>query len=232
MKIAISSENYEILNSVIRRAKETDDNVVIAKVEKSLFDHIDNEDVDAYIISSNRPYAKKAVDFIKKYHPYIPVIIIAHEGNYDVETSDSVIPFYRGNDTEIFAKTVMHNVKAYTKNFETLQRLTAKMGDLIVFGECTYDPPKRILLSKGSEIQKLSPKQGGIFELLAANFGTVVKKDIILEKEWRESNYFTSRSLDVFTTHLRKILKDNNIPMTITNVSNIGLMLDYLPSKI
>ena len=92
-------------------------------------------------------------------------------------------------------------------------------------------PTKRLLFCDGKKIQKLSPKQAGIFELLSANFGQVVKKDIILEKVWHQSNYFVGRSLDVFVTHLRKILEIGGIKMSITNVSNIGLMLDYTPKE-
>jgi len=232
MKIAVSTENYEILNSIIRTSKEHGDSVVIAKLEKTLFDHIDSEEIDAFIISSNRSYIQKAVDFIKNVNPYIPVIIIAHDGKYSVNYADSVVPYEKGNNTDLFAKVIFHNISAYRKNFETLQRLTAKMGEVIEFGiDCSYDPTKRLLFYKGVKVQKLSPKQAGIFELLAANFGTVVKKDIILEKVWRQSNYFVGRSLDVFVTHLRKILSNGGIKMSITNVSNIGLMLDYKPNK-
>jgi DNA-binding winged helix-turn-helix (wHTH) protein len=229
MKIVISTENYEILNSVIRAAKEQDDTVFIAKMEKTLIDHIDSEKIDAFIISGNRHYGQKAIDFIKSLNPYTPIVIIAHDGVNPLKRVDSVVPFHRGNDTDLYGKALIHNIHAYCKNFETLQRLTAKMGDILEFGVCSYDPTKRFLFQNGIKIQKLSPKQAGIFELLAANFGKVVKKDIILEKVWHDSNYFVGRSLDVFVTHLRKILKDGEVNMTITNVSNIGLMLDNAP---
>jgi len=136
-------------------------------------------------------------------------------------------------DTEFYAKVVLNNIYAYTKNFETLRRLTAKMEDEISFGGCVYDPIKRIIYHDGEMVgeRELSPKQAAIFELLAANFGQVVKKDVILEKVWHDSNYFVGRSLDVFTTHLRKILRSGNVKMTITNVKNIGLLLDYEPNK-
>lgn len=235
MRIAVNTDNYEILNSVIRKAKEKGDTVVITKLEKSLFNKIntieEDEVIDAYILSNITTYCQKAIDFIKKEFPYAPIVIIAKDNKIGIKGADSIIPFEPGNDTDIFAESAIYNIHVYFKNFETLQRLTANLKELIEFGNCSYDPSKRILFKDGVQVQKLSPKQAGIFELLAANFGTVIKREIIMEKVWHQSNYFIGRSLDVFVTHLRKILEQKNIKMSITNISNVGLMLDHMSEK-
>ena len=206
MRIAVNTENYEILNSLIRGAKEHGNTVVIAKLEKAVFDHIESEEIDAFVLRSDSTYAQKAVDFIKRSYPYIPVVIIGNE-RYSVTSSDITVPYIKEMDTDFYAKSVLHNIYAYAKNFETLQRLTAKMGDIIEFGNCSYDPIKRLLFIKGTKVHKLSPKQSGVFELLTSNFGQVVRKDVIMERVWHTNdNYFVGRSLDVFVTHLRKRL--------------------------
>jgi len=233
MRIAVNTENYEILNSIIRTAKNHGNTIIITKLEKQLFNYIeltsdDLKEVDAYVLTSNTSYVQKAVDFIKKYNPYTPIIIIGKDGKYNITSSDVVVPFEKEIDTDFYAKSILHNIYAYTKNFETLRKLFTKMKDTIEFGNCKYDPTKRLLFYKNNEVHKLSPKQSGIFELLTVNFGQVVRKDLILEKVWHQQNYFVGRSLDVFVTYLRKILKNNNIKMTITNVSNMGLMLGYI----
>jgi len=229
MRIAVNTENYEILNSLIRGAKEHGDTIVITKLEKAIFDHLDNGDIDAYVLRGDSAYGQKVVDYLKRYHPYIPVIIIGHE-KCSIRSSDMVIPYIKEIEADFYAKAILHNIYAYTKNFNTLRRLTASMGDMIEFGNCSYDPVKRLLFLNGNKVHKLSPKQSGVFELLAANFGDIVRKDVIMERVWRTNdNYFVGRSLDVFVTHLRKILKISNINMNITSVSNLGLMLDYLP---
>jgi DNA-binding winged helix-turn-helix (wHTH) protein len=227
MKIAVNTGNYEILNSIIRTAKENGHTIAIAKLEKSLFDHIDNEDVDAFVISGGTDYAQKAVDFIRKFYSYIPIIIIGKSDEYKIKNADIVFPFNQDIDVDVYSKSILNSIYSYVKNFETLKRLTANIGDVMEFADCKYDPTKRLLYYKGEEFHKLSPKQAGIFEILAANFGMVVKKEIILEKVWHDSNYFVGRSLDVFVTHLRKILRQGNTDLAITNVSNIGLLLDY-----
>lgn len=235
MRIVVSTNNYEILNSIIRAAKEHGNKILIAKLEKALFEYIEGEEedeIDAYIISANSSFAQKAVDYIKKEFPYKPVIIIGDSKKYSVISSDIIIPYEDSINTEFYAESVLHNIYVFNKNFQKLQKLTAKIGQVIEFGECKYDSAKRILSYKGKDVHKLSPKQAGIFELLALNFQEVVLKETILEKVWHDSNYFVKRSLDVFVTHLRKILEQNNVNMAIESVSNMGLVLDYKNDKI
>lgn len=229
MKIAVNTGNYEILNSLIRTAKEQENTVAIAKYEKSIFEHIDNEDVDAYVISGGTDYAQKTIDFIKRYYQYVPVIVIGKPDVYNIKNADIVFPFSQEMNTDVYAKAILQSIYAYMKNFETLKRLTAHVDEEIEFGNCKYDPTKRVLYHNNEEIKRLSPKQAGVFEILAANFGVVIKKDIVMEKVWHDSNYFVGRSLDVFVSHLRKILENNDTKMTIINVSNVGLLLDYQP---
>ena len=76
------------------------------------------------------------------------------------------------------------------------------------------------------EIKKFSIKEGGILEILASNYGNVVKKEIILEKLWRKNDYFAGRSMDVYISYLRKTFKDNKIKLSIKNIAGIGLILE------
>lgn len=225
MKIAVNTGNYEILNSIIREAKQQDNTIAIAKFERALFEHIGEEDVEAYVISNGTTYAQKAVDFIKKYCQYTPVIVIGKSDEYNIKNADIVFPFNSEIDTEVYAKSILNAIYSYYKNFETVKKLTAKLGEEIKFANAKYDPTRRILYC-GDKSKKLSPKQGSIFELLASNFQKIVKKELILEKVWQDSNYFVGRSLDVFVSHLRRILEECETGTTITNV-NIGLVLDY-----
>ena len=72
----------------------------------------------------------------------------------------------------------------------------------------------------------MTAKEGGILEILGSNFGTVVNKDIILEKVWQKSDYFSGRSMDVYITNLRNLLKKHNIDLTIENITGSGLILE------
>ena len=228
MKIAISIGNSDFINAFHRKLKEHGDEMLNLKVETNLFDCIESNPADAYILSNNFSFTKKAIDFIKKSNPYIPIILLYDEEGESATTSraDMIVTYNKSVNLEPFTWSVLHNLYNYYKNFETLNKLTAKMHEKIEFGNCVYDPTRRILYYKDKEIQKLSTKQGGVLEILAVNYGQVVKKDIILEKVWHENSYFTGRSMDVYITHIRNLFKDNNIDIEIKNISNVGLILE------
>jgi len=229
MKIVINTEDTALYNALAQNSKDSGNQVVNAKAENILFDAIEKSDGDAYIISSEFPFAQKAIAFIKKSNPYIPVVFLKDPIKSISIPKDADLAFddQIGSTYEAFAEIIMFNVNVYKKNFEVLRKLTAKMHDKIEFANCMYDPTRRLLYYKGKEIKKLSQKEGGILEILAINYGEVVKKEVILEKVWRKPNdYFAGRSMDVYITYLRNTLKNNKIKLTIKNISGIGLILE------
>jgi DNA-binding response OmpR family regulator len=230
MKIVLNIDNTELFNTFTRVTKDTDIQIINAKVETVLFDTIEKNSVDAYILSNNTLYFKKAVEFIKKNHPYVPIIgVINTSLSFNVAADiyiNEPMRFEGEPAYQVFVDTIFHNVNTYIKTFATLKKLTAKMHDKIEFGHCIYDPTRRILSYKGKEIKKLSAKEGGILEVLASSYGEVVKKEVILEKVWRKTDYFAGRSMDVYITYLRNTLKNNKIKLTIKNISGIGLILE------
>lgn len=226
MKIVINTTLIDLYNTFNTIGKESNHQILNAKTHQSLFDFIEGGDVDAYIISVDTPYIKRAVDFIKKNDPYVPIIAISIP-NVKVEASVDIYMELTGSEQfEQFTNHCFYNIDTYIKTFATLKKLTAKMHDKIEFANCMYDPTRRLLYYKGKEVKKLSAKEGGILEILASNYGEVVKKDVILEKVWHGTDYFKGRSCDVYITYLRNTLKNNKIKLTIKNISGIGLILE------
>ena len=229
MKIAVNTGNNELLNMFIKSAKE-DHQIIVAKTETILFDIIEKNSVDAYVLSNSALYFKKAVDFIKKSNPYVPIVgVIVTQLTYNVPVDiyiNEPMSFEGDPAYHIFAQNVFFNLSKYNKTFAILQKLTAKMHDKIEFANCVYDPMRRVLCYKGKEVKRLSVKEGGILELLASNYGEVVKKEVILEKVWRKTDYFAGRSCDVYITYLRNTFRNNDIKLAIKNVSGIGLILE------
>jgi len=230
MKIAVNTQNLELFNAFYKLGKEADHQIINAKVENVLFDTIEENNVDAYVLSNDSLYFKKAVEFIKKNNPYVPVtgiIVSTLTFNVPVDIYINEPMSFEGDPARyVLVETIFFNIKTYVKTFATLKKLTAKMHDKIEFANCVYDPTRRILYHRGKEVKKLSAKEGGILEILASNYGEVVKKEVILEKVWRKTDYFVGRSMDVYITYLRNTLRNNKIKLSIKNISGIGLILE------
>jgi DNA-binding response OmpR family regulator len=82
----------------------------------------------------------------------------------------------------------------------------------------------RQLSFKGEEPRKLSPKENKLLKLLALYKNDLLPRELALTKIWRDDNYFTSRSMDVYIAKLRKYLKpDENVE--IINIHGEGFRL-------
>lgn len=91
-------------------------------------------------------------------------------------------------------------------------------------GKYNFDP-KHYFLSYDSVRQNLTSRESQILVLLCDNMGEVVLREDILFKFWGNSDYFTSRSLDVFISKMRRYLsKDDSI--SIKNIKGVGLILE------
>jgi len=92
------------------------------------------------------------------------------------------------------------------------------------FGQCNFNSKLRILTHKEGDSFKLSPKENQLLKMLVLNFDDLLPRDIALNKIWRDANYFTSRSMDVYIAKLRKYL-DKDVSLKIINVHGEGFRL-------
>ncbi len=74
-------------------------------------------------------------------------------------------------------------------------------------GDFDLNSKLRFLTYNGGEQIKLSPKENELLRLLALHENDLMPRELALTKIWRDDNYFTSRSMDVYIAKLRKYLK-------------------------
>jgi len=92
-------------------------------------------------------------------------------------------------------------------------------------GKFDFESEKRTL-TINEEIIKLSPKESELLHLLATNMGEVVRREDALNRIWKEDSYFTTKSMDVYITKLRKHLrKDTKNQIEITNLHGKGFVM-------
>jgi DNA-binding response OmpR family regulator len=71
---------------------------------------------------------------------------------------------------------------------------------------------------------KLSPKENLLLKMLILYKNDLMPRELALTKIWRDDNYFTSRSMDVYIAKLRKYLK-NDESVEIINIHGEGFRL-------
>ena len=91
-------------------------------------------------------------------------------------------------------------------------------------GDFNLNAKLRLLTYKKEEPVKLSPKENQLLRLLALHINDLMPREKALNKIWRDDNYFTSRSMDVYIAKLRKYLKEDS-KVEILNIHGEGFRL-------
>ena len=107
-----------------------------------------------------------------------------------------------------------------------LRRVRGKKSkDIVTYqiGKYHFDAQKQTLEIEG-DLKKLTTKESELLSLLAANANNILERNHALKTIWVDDNYFNARSMDVYITKLRKLLKeDNNV--AIINIHGKGYKL-------
>ncbi|HOA46842.1 MAG TPA: response regulator transcription factor [Paludibacteraceae bacterium] len=90
-------------------------------------------------------------------------------------------------------------------------------------GKFTFDTQKQLLIIDG-KVTKLTTKECELLTMLAQNANNILERNYALKTIWVEDNYFNARSMDVYITKLRKLLKDDP-NVEIINIHGKGYKL-------
>ncbi|MGL5318756.1 MAG: response regulator transcription factor, partial [Bacteroidales bacterium] len=73
-------------------------------------------------------------------------------------------------------------------------------------GKFTFDTQKQLLII-GEKQTKLTTKESELLCLLCVHMNEILERNYALKTIWIDDNYFNARSMDVYITKLRKLLK-------------------------
>ncbi len=90
-------------------------------------------------------------------------------------------------------------------------------------GKYTFDTQKQVLLFE-DKTQKLTTKESELLTLLCSHVNDILERNYALKSIWIDDNYFNARSMDVYITKLRKLLKDDPA-IEIINIHGKGYKL-------
>ena len=85
----------------------------------------------------------------------------------------------------------------------------------------------RILTYRNGSEVKLSPKENQLLRLLVIHINDLLPRQTALNIIWRDDNYFTSRSMDVYIAKLRKyLMKDKRVQILNIHGEGFRLVID------
>jgi two-component system OmpR family response regulator len=102
--------------------------------------------------------------------------------------------------------------------------MEAEQKEQVAFSVFLYDHNLRMLKDQKGKQQKLSPKESDLLNILLQNVNKAVPRSLLLTKIWKEDNYFTGRSMDVYIAKLRKYLESDS-SVSIENIHSSGYCL-------
>ena len=90
-------------------------------------------------------------------------------------------------------------------------------------GRFVFDIQRQVLILDDVQT-KLTTKESELLTMLCVHVNDVLERDLALKTIWMDDNYFNARSMDVYITKLRKLLKDDPT-IEINNVHGRGYRL-------
>lgn len=120
------------------------------------------------------------------------------------------------------SEVLLCKIKAILKRNKTANHIQEEKDEFEI-GVYGFNYPHRLLTLEGNK-QKLSPREAELLKMLCLKMNDVLPREMALKKIWGEDNYFTTRSMDVFITKLRKYLKDDPT-IEISNIHGSGFKL-------
>ncbi len=106
-----------------------------------------------------------------------------------------------------------------------INSMKEKNQTLFHLGKFIFDSQRK-MLKIGDKETRLTTKENELLYLLAQNGNNILERNYTLKTIWVDDNYFNARSMDVYITKLRKLLKDDP-NVGILNVHGKGYKLIY-----
>ena len=152
----------------------------------------------------------------------IPIIFLTAKSL----SEDKITGFKIGGDDYI---TKPFNTEELLLRIEAIMRrisssaLNSSNAEEFSIGKYNFNYNKRILLIDDKS-QKLTSKENELLKLLCLKKNEILERSAALKTVWKEDNYFTSRSMDVYIAKLRNYLKDDS-SIEIINIHGSGFKL-------
>lgn len=204
--------------------------VVLAKNGMEGFEKFKKQEYDVCILDVMMPYKDgfTLAREIRQQNQHVPIIFLTAK-----TMKEDVLEGYKAGaddylnkpfDSEVLLVKIKTILERKSINSQSVQ---SKQFEFEI-GNFQLNSKLRFLSYAGEEPIKLSPKENELLKLLALHLNDLMPRELALTQIWRDDNYFTSRSMDVYIAKLRKYLKKDG-KVEILNIHGEGFRLVVNP---
>ena len=202
-----------------------DYDVVLAKNGMEGFEKFKKYDFHICILDVMMPYKDgfTLAGEIKEINQDIPIIFLTAKS-----LKEDVLKGYKIGADDYLKKpfdsdVLLYKIKAILKRNKLSSILDTDEHEF-KFSSFQFNSKLRHLKFKDEKHAKLSPKENMLLKMLLLHKNDLMPRELALTRIWRDDNYFTSRSMDVYIAKLRKQLEiDPNVK--INNIHGEGFRL-------
>ena len=202
-----------------------DFDVTLAKNGMEGFEKFKKDTFDLCILDVMMPYKDgyTLAKEIREKNKEVPIIFLTAKS-----MKDDVLKGYKVGADDYLNKpfdseVLLMKIRAIIQRKSSEVKADATKFEFII-GNFHLNSKLRFLTYKDTEPIKLSPKENELLKMLAIYENDLMPRELALTKIWRDDNYFTSRSMDVYIAKLRKYLKMDD-EVEILNIHGEGFRL-------
>ncbi|WP_448519259.1 response regulator transcription factor [Rhodoflexus sp.] len=155
---------------------------------------------------------------IRQLAPKIPILFLTAK----TQAEDAVLGFQSGGNDYIRKPFSLEELIVRIQNLLQLtqEKPVMRNDGTVSIGRYTF-LPQRYELRLGEEVRKLSHRESELLSIFAENQNKIISRQDILMRVWHDDSFFNSRTLDVYITKLRGLLKEDS-SIQILSIKNVG----------
>ena len=208
--------------------KMNDYDIVLAKNGMEGFEKFKKYDFHLCILDVMMPYKDgfTLATEIKEVNQDMPLIFLTAKS-----LKEDVLKGYKIGADDYLKKpfdsdVLLYKIKAILKRNKLSAILDTDEYEF-KFSSFEFNSKLRHLKFKDNKHVKLSPKENMLLKMLLLHKNDLMPRDLALTRIWRDDNYFTSRSMDVYIAKLRKQLElDPNVKINNIHGEGFRLVID------
>jgi len=212
-KILLVDHDLDQKENILSRLLQSKHDVVWVQNGIIALDKFKNEYFDLVLINKDLPFkdADSLSISIANSKRNIPVFFLVNKKS-------------QVNGNTIFVSDFDKEFETRANNFPAPQKKEVEIKDVYQIGDYSLNTKLRLLTYKDEKPVKLSPKENKLLRILIQNKGELVTKELLIKKVWYNDELFNLKSIGVYITKLRKLLKKDP-DIQIINVYKVGFII-------